>query len=120
MTTSVFFFRTLLNDDNVGEAIEGDNLALELVTEHGLDGDEAPDGQILHVAAIHGHALFFPKLDFHISFCTPTVCLIVSVENFVLICSILVKSSVGWGVAQRWGVWQSETVLFGDLLVRVS
>ncbi|KAB2605808.1 hypothetical protein D8674_005525 [Pyrus ussuriensis x Pyrus communis] len=83
MTASAF--RTLLNDDDVGGAIEGDDLALELVTERGLDGDEAPDSQLLRVAAIHGHALFFPKLD-------------------------LV-------VTRRLGVWRSETVLFGDLLV---
>lgn len=49
-----------MKDDDVGGAVVGDDLALEVVAQGGLDGDEAPNRQFLRcIAAIHGHALFF-------------------------------------------------------------
>lgn len=49
-----------MKDDDVGGAVVGDDLALEVVAQGGLDGDEAPNRQFLRcIAAVHGHALFF-------------------------------------------------------------
>lgn len=46
-----------MKDEDVGGAVKGDDLALEVVAQGGLDGDEAPNGQFLRcccIAAIHG------------------------------------------------------------------
>ncbi|CAL2279147.1 unnamed protein product [Prunus armeniaca] len=57
---------TLLLPDAYSD--EGDDLPLKLVTQGGLDG-EAPNGQLLRIAVIHGHAPFLSPPNWSVLIC---------------------------------------------------
>ncbi|CAB4290523.1 unnamed protein product [Prunus armeniaca] len=50
------------------DAYSGDDLPLKLVTQGGLDG-EAPNGQLLRIAVIHGHAPFLSPPNWSVLIC---------------------------------------------------
>lgn len=44
-----------MKNEDVGEAVEGDDLAFEFVAESGLDGEQATHREVFHIATtLHG------------------------------------------------------------------
>lgn len=62
-----------MEDKDVGGGIEGDDLGFELVTEGGLDGEEASDGEVVRVVVGGGGGGVRGHIDDLLSFLLPGV-----------------------------------------------